>query len=320
MAKSREKQSREHATETGALRKSTLRRFLSMRRFLNAMSGVRKWNFVKCPYLSRMGVSVQFAIRECPVVKRTYLSAISCTLTVVLLAHLGPFGTWAYLSASERLAFWASTVGANWIAGYIAFNIVARKFRALEWPIWPGFALAAVLAALPGTVAVWLLTAAYFDFRPASVREVAVLYFQVAVLHLFIGTFVFRLIDGALRRPAAAAVEATPHPVASGEPRLFARLPEAFRTELLHLCMQDHYVEVTTTTGRGLVLLRFCDALREVEGADGRQVHRSHWVARKALAGVERGPRGRIVLRLVNGTRVPVSRKHVGELRSLGWF
>ena len=103
------------------------------------------------------------------------------------------------------------------------------------------------------------------------------------------------------------------------EAALLARLSERSRGELLHLRMQDHYVEVHTAAGRELLLLRFRDALREVESVNGLQVHRSHWVARKAVAGVERRG-GRIALRLVNGSRVPVSRSFAPELRSRGWI
>ena len=83
--------------------------------------------------------------------------------------------------------------------------------------------------------------------------------------------------------------------------------------------MQDHYVEVHTEEGSDLLLLRFRDALRELDGLDGAQVHRSHWVARAAVAGVERRS-GRIALRLVNGNRVPVSRSFAPALRDRGWL
>jgi DNA-binding LytR/AlgR family response regulator len=84
--------------------------------------------------------------------------------------------------------------------------------------------------------------------------------------------------------------------------------------------MQDHYVEVHTAAGSELLLLRFRDALREVEDVDGLQVHRSHWVARNAVVGVERRGGGRIVLRLVNGSRVPVSRSFAPVLKAQGWL
>ena len=97
------------------------------------------------------------------------------------------------------------------------------------------------------------------------------------------------------------------------------RIPERLGRNLLHLHMQDHYVEVHTEEGSDLLLLRFRDAIRELDGLDGAQVHRSHWVARAAVAGVERR-NGRIALRLVNGNRVPVSRSFAPALRDRGWL
>ena len=282
------------------------------------------WKFVKNLYFSWMVDNVRLAIREWSGARLVYLNVISFLVTVALLVYLGPFGTWALLSFSERLPFWLTTVGANWIVSYIAFSVTSLKFRERGWSAWAGFVLAAAVAALPGTGTVWLAVAAYLDYRPSSVSGMAGLYGQVFVLHLIIGSLVFRLIEGALRRrevkeelrPSDGSAELAPRPA----PALLARLPARSRAELLHLRMQDHYVEVHTAAGSEMLLLRFRDALSEVEGVNGLQVHRSHWVARNAVAGVERRGGGRIALRLVNGSRVPVSRSFAPLLRSRGWL
>ena len=284
------------------------------------------WKFVKNLYLSWMVDNVRLAIREWFGAKLVYLNVISFLVTVALLVYLGPFGTWTLLPVSERLPFWLTTVGANWIVGYIAFSVTSLKFRERGWSAWAGFVLAAAVAALPGTGTVWLAVTVYMDYRPSGVSGLAGLYGQVFVLHLIIGSLVFRLIEGALRRrgvkeelpPSDGSAELAPRPAL--EAALLARLPARSRAELLHLRMQDHYVEVHTAAGSEMLLLRFRDALGEVEGVDGLQVHRSHWVARKAVAGVERRGGGRITLRLVNGSRVPVSRSFAPLLRSRGWI
>ena len=107
-------------------------------------------------YSSRMVDNVRLAIREWSGAKLVYLNALSFLVTVALLVYLGPFGTWALLPVSERLPFWLTTVGANWIVGYIAFRVTSLKFRERGWPAWAGFVLAAAVAALPGTGTVWL--------------------------------------------------------------------------------------------------------------------------------------------------------------------
>ena len=100
---------------------------------------------------------------------------------------------------------------------------------------------------------------------------------------------------------------------------LLERLPVGVRGPLLHLRMQDHYVEVHTDRGSELVLLRFSDALKELGGTEGMQVHRSHWIARHALKKITR--RGsRTFAHLSNGSEVPVSRSYAKSLREAQWI
>jgi DNA-binding LytR/AlgR family response regulator len=99
--------------------------------------------------------------------------------------------------------------------------------------------------------------------------------------------------------------------------RLLARLPPAKRGRLLHLRVEDHYVEVTTDRGSALVLLRLSDAVAETAGVPGLQVHRSHWVALDAVARAGReGGRPALVLR--TGTVVLVSRSFLPAARAAG--
>jgi len=65
--------------------------------------------------------------------------------------------------------------------------------------------------------------------------------------------------------------------------------------------------------------MRLGDAIEELQGLEGAQVHRSWWVARAAIADVRRGD-GRAVLTLVSGAEVPVSRTYAPQLRAAGWY
>jgi DNA-binding LytR/AlgR family response regulator len=56
-------------------------------------------------------------------------------------------------------------------------------------------------------------------------------------------------------------------------------------------------------------LMRFSDALAELDGLAGLQVHRSHWVAGCAVVEMKK-QNGRCVVVLQNGTEVPVSRAY----------
>lgn len=293
---------------------------------------------------SRATGRAPFTIRQWRVGRRAGLHLAGFLVTVALLAHLGPFGTWASLGVSDRLVFWAVAVGINWLCANIVFSVTLRAFFARGWSPWVGLVLASLLTSVPGTGAVWLVVAAYLDYRPSGIEGLFGLYTQVAVLQLMIGSLVFHFIERSLRQREAAADPPPPGAAServapsgrppdlagaasgSGEPAaaapapaLLARLSARSQGDLLHLRMQDHYVEVHTERGMEMLLLRFRDALREVEDVDGMQVHRSHWVARAAVDRVERRA-GRVSLRLVNGSRVPVSRSFAPALKARGWI
>ena len=128
--------------------------------------------------------------------------------------------------------------------------------------------------------------------------------------------------------PAAASAPepvppaAVPDPVAAltcrdtAEPAFMARVRPDRRSELLAVEADGHYLHVHTRAGKDLILYRLCDALTELEGAEGARVHRSWWVAQRALS----RERHREILKLVNGLEVPVSRSYRLAARERGWI
>ena len=82
---------------------------------------------------------------------------------------------------------------------------------------------------------------------------------------------------------------------------------------------EDHYLRLHTSQGQDLILMRLADAVAELEGIEGAQVHRSWWVAREAIAEARRGD-GRATLTLKDGSEVPVSRTYAKLLRERGWI
>ena len=88
----------------------------------------------------------------------------------------------------------------------------------------------------------------------------------------------------------------------------FRRLPGALGRDLVYLKMSDHYVEVFTTAGHTVLLMRLGDAVAELEGL-GMRVHRSYWVGHGHAERLLRRGRRRL-LRLTDGHDVPVSRSY----------
>ena len=262
---------------------------------------------------------MQFALRESPVGLRQQLFGVAAAVAV--LAWLGPFNTWGWLSLAERIAFWTLATGVNWIFGLAAGMAAGYAFERRGVVAWALVTAAgSAVAAVPGTAVVWLLVAGFMGHRLSAVADIATLYGQVMAIHIVLNALVTRLVWRESKR-AGTGGEAVSPPSSTETPAspFLERIPARLGRNLLHLHMQDHYVEVHTDAGSDLLLLRFRDALREVEGIDGTQVHRSHWVARCAVAGVERR-NGRLALRLVNGNRVPVSRSFAPALRERGWL
>jgi DNA-binding LytR/AlgR family response regulator len=95
-----------------------------------------------------------------------------------------------------------------------------------------------------------------------------------------------------------------------------ARLPLKFRqAELQAISSEDHYLRVHTNLGEELVLMRLADAIRELEGAGGLQVHRSWWVSKAAVRDVKREG-GRVSLVLASGKLAPVSRTFQADAKA----
>jgi DNA-binding LytR/AlgR family response regulator len=111
----------------------------------------------------------------------------------------------------------------------------------------------------------------------------------------------------------AAAADAPP-------PRFFERLPAKLGGATLWAVeAEDHYLRLHTSLGQDLILMRLGDAVAELEGVEGARTHRSWWVARAAVTGVERED-GRARLVLADGAKAPVSRAYAKTLREAGWL
>ncbi|MEM9635245.1 MAG: LytTR family DNA-binding domain-containing protein [Pseudomonadota bacterium] len=113
----------------------------------------------------------------------------------------------------------------------------------------------------------------------------------------------------AIGREAIESVETVGGP-ANGYLR---HLDKPFEEELLRVEAQEHYVRLIGQTESQMVLYRFNDIVSELSEDLGMQVHRSHWVAFSAIDRSEREG-GRLWLKLTEGSRVPVSRKHAEKV------
>lgn len=244
--------------------------------------------------------------------RRILIDLAIMTAIGVVLALVGPFGSFQEPLAL-RLVVWLGFAYIGY-ALYAPIDTIAQRLAPmLDLPVWGLRIGACFIASVPMAVAVWVLPRLPDRVRVPGLDRALELYLYVVL----IGGLV-TIVTTLIHRSHADAE--TPAPArAAPDMRFLDRLPPALGTELLALEMEDHYVRAHTPLGSELVLLRMRDAVAELEGLDGAQVHRSWWVARGAVEDVKREGRN-VRLVLENGLEAPVSRANVKPLKDAGWL
>jgi hypothetical protein len=251
-----------------------------------------------------------------------------------VIGFLGPFGTYVLGDFFQRATRW-------WVMLMVAYLLVRPTMV-----FWYWIAKATRLPQMP--VIFWGLVASSFPMAYAwervGAREISALqgfsgFFPFALLCCFtihLVAWMAARVDDRLMRNYTAQMDRqrsaqSPVPVIGGmrpttaighlaaQPRLRNRLGPAFGGVILALESEDHYVRVHGTMGSDLVLMRLRDAIAEMDDVRGEQTHRSWWVARDAVAGVNRTGRN-IDIILADGTQVPVARDSVDRLERIGFL
>ncbi|MCG8440795.1 MAG: LytTR family transcriptional regulator DNA-binding domain-containing protein [Caulobacterales bacterium] len=210
--------------------------------------------------------------------------------------------------------YWVVVVSWGWLVGSLTGDRLEEFAAAPVVVVVVVHAALIALAVLPLTV----LAQAMLGQGPPF-AAIPRMYGDVFIISLAITAFA-RLLNRATNPPAdahAAMGEAPPEPEQAST--FFARLPAKLqRARLFAVTAEDHYVRVYTDQGDDLILMRLADAVDALARLDGMQVHRSWWVARDAVRGVDRR-NGRMTLTLENGVRAPVSRTYAPRLRAAEW-
>lgn len=233
----------------------------------------------------------------------------------------GPFGTDAVMDWPMRSLYWFSITAGGLVIGVSARAVTAAWIgygRPLVFDVVATLLTTAILAPL-----VWMLRRTVDTLSGAP----SVALFNVTLHSLVIVGLVF-----VVRRHISPSEpgsylepETEPDPEAryyasegARNPRLYRRLSDMTTGTILRLSGMDHHVEVITTEARETLRLRLTDAIGEMDPVEGYCTHRSHWVARAAIEAVDRTQPGKVFIVLVNGDRIPVSRKYRPDLEAAG--
>ena len=236
-------------------------------------------------------------------------------LLAVMAATAGPFGTYGSTTFAARLAYWTMVVVSSSLIGRAVHTVVKSYIH--EVSPWLTHFISTVVITAVYTPILWFVTYHLFMMRDLENAPT----FSRLLLYVAVITFAvlaFRsLVPGLEKLNYLGTLDDLEPGSPAALPRLQRRLPDDFEGPILRLTVRDHFVDVVSEKATHSIRMRFTDAIDEMDTVAGYCTHRSHWVVEDAIAGVERGG-GKILLRLTNGDRVPVSRKYRPDLETAG--
>ena len=218
-------------------------------------------------------------------------------LLVLVLSVSGPFGTYYEMGLARRVEYWAAVVLVSILVSFTVWGL-ADIFMA-NANYWLRSVVIAAATAGVLTPMIITLTRLMTKVPPEKIPSFPLIATLVVCTSLFVAFIRYVYIEK-LEVP---------------KPRLFDRLADPKAKNLTRMTVRDHYVDVFTDRGKETLLMRFSDALNEIEGLPGLRVHRSHWVAAEAVKKLH-NENGRDFLILNDGSMVPVSRGYRQEVLS----
>jgi len=239
---------------------------------------------------------------------RTYLcTPLVCALsmTAVLVATLtGPFGTHTSMTFVERAVFWTIAIALGVIVARGVGPLIEVKYEdasVLTREILSCTVFTVIFAPILSMLIAALSDASTFGVAP-SLPTLALWTFLMAA-------------SVAMARCAVEHLSGTK--AADPTPKLFDRLPANVDGPIMKLTADGHHTLVSTGSEDYRIRLRIADAIGEMDGTAGVVVHRSHWVNKDAVAGVERDDKGKMWVLLPCGKTLPVSKKREQDLEDL---
>lgn len=248
-------------------------------------------------------------------------------LALVLLA---PFGTgsepWPW-----RLTYWFVMIG---LLDLVLLPLASKAVLQTAWlqraPYGLGLALLPWLLAIPMTILVIAFDVLfervicsippsvagpyYSDLANACLTpsggHIIQLYGYVLAISVLAGGLIFLGTGGLTALGAQTKAAVRPGL------RFFSRLPAHLGTDIRYFQTEDHYLRVVTAKGEAMILMSMRDAIAELEGVNGLQVHRSWWLALEHVAQIARDGRKTVAV-MVDGIRVPVSDTHRTALKEM---
>lgn len=217
----------------------------------------------------------------------------------VLIVAVGPFGTFD-LPFPKRAGYWSCWLACVWITTTLCFCLTHAV--AMNWSVakWKASAVSLCLTVpISAILGLSLATLFFTSIEPSLTMYVSEAKFLSPIV---VG------ITGLLHMTMPLPVK----PAMVGDV-FFARLPANLGRRLVSISSADHYLRVRTDKGETLVHGSLAEAIAQLDGFSGGQIHRSHWVAYPAIE-QKTWSGQRLEVRLSSGEILPVSRTYRSDL------
>lgn len=225
----------------------------------------------------------------------------------LILGISGPFGTAGFMRVAPRVLYWAIIAVTTFAAGSVIAHWAFQPAHARN-KVWIAILVGAVGTGAAVSAIVLVVNWLALGVSPTQPGYLVSLIGNAMVVAIIIAVFLYFFGSRQLISPAASA---------PSSPSILDRLPLEKRGALISMSVADHYVEVTTTKGQELLLMRLSDAIREVTQQEGLQVHRSHWIAHSQIVAARR-EKDRAMLTMSDGRDIPVSRSYLPAVKDAG--
>lgn len=233
--------------------------------------------------------------------RKVWLCLVILTL---IFAFTGPFGSFNLLGFWDRFGMWSAVMSVSGLVGiYVFFGLMSVLPQSI------GFIPVSVVATALTTVPVAMVALVVDNFYLGAPVNDARFWVNVQNLLPVIALVVLLIAvskTGSDVRMLRSEGRVDPQPW----------IPKHLGDDIIYAQAQDHYVRVVTPLGEHTALMRFSDAVERLQVFDGAQVHRSYWVSRSGITKLIRKD-GKVSLRVLDGSHVPVSRQHHQTAKAL---
>ncbi|MFT2110770.1 LytTR family DNA-binding domain-containing protein [Marinomonas sp. 2405UD68-3] len=253
-----------------------------------------------------------------------------CLVIGLVVAIIGPFGTFSELTLVERIVYWQVAITVIGLESLVVILMLFHYPATAHWHYSKVMLASSAIIVLPASMQIhWLNQSLMTSKSETNLIQLSAHVFLILLVILlpmgrriqnrFIHNVNFASNDK-IDSVKALGSHATNEDIKQerkfvNEPDIRQILGIDIQGKLICITAEDHYINVMTDCESQLILRRFSDAVTLLKHYSGLQVHRSWWVASDAIVKLERKS-NKCWLVMENNIQVPVSKTYRDSVES----